>query len=296
MIFVELCAGSAAVSLRWLSSRAKPPLSYQGGKRGYADAILRAMGQAPGAGRGHEVVLCEPGPWGEAWELWRTAEGRADTCARLEAWSAEDPRTLWELLRKAPVPVDASERVATWAVLQWWSFANKPIAIDGERWDEQGFNAAQAYADTYHAEFVARTGRERWASSKLTLQRLQGFLRAIPDISCVRVHHGTAQTLAPIPGAICYLDPDYQGTSGYGHTFPRDEVLATAQRWHDAGCLVVVSEAEPLPLPGWHHCKLGGPVGFGRTWSKAKDEWLTMSRPPAGQLDLLTAAPCAKER
>lgn len=41
MTFVELCAGSAAVSLRWLRAGAKPPLSYQGGKRGYADAIPR---------------------------------------------------------------------------------------------------------------------------------------------------------------------------------------------------------------------------------------------------------------
>ena len=37
MTFVELCAGSAAVSLRWLRRGAKPPLAYQGGKRGYAD-------------------------------------------------------------------------------------------------------------------------------------------------------------------------------------------------------------------------------------------------------------------
>ena len=49
---VELCAGSAAVSLRWLHPKAKPPIAYQGGKRAYADAILLAMGLRPGGGAG----------------------------------------------------------------------------------------------------------------------------------------------------------------------------------------------------------------------------------------------------
>lgn len=295
MIFVELCAGSAAVSLRWLSSKAKPPLSYQGGKRGYADAILRAMGQAPGAGRGREVVLCEPGPWGEAWEHWRTAEGRADTAERLEAWAAEDPRTLWERLRRAPVPADVAERVATWAVLLLWSFGNKVDVID-DSWRVSGFNANSVSREKNRAAAVAAGEVYTSSWSSLLLPTPVRNLRALPDLSRVRVHRGTAQSLSPIPGALCYIDPPYEGTTGYGCAFPRAEVLATAQRWREAGCLVVVSEAEPLPLPGWHHCKLGGPVGFGRTWSRAKDEWLTMSQPPAGQLDLLTAAPCAKER
>lgn len=293
MIFVELCAGSAAVSLRWLSSKAKPPLSYQGGKRGYADAILRAMGQEPGAGRGHEVVLCEPGPWGEAWELWRTAEGRADTCARLEAWAAEDPRTLWDRLRRAPVPVDMAERVATWAVLQWWKFGRSPvIPVDGVWLMMGGFNASEAYRGEYRQRLKDERGTYAngvpiVVSRDMTIDVLLEGMAALPDLSRVRVHHGTAQTLAPIPGAICYLDPDYQGTTGYGHTFPRAEVLATAQRWREAGCLVVVSEAEPLPLPGWHHHELGGSVGFGRTWSKQRREVLTMSRAPSGQMGLL---------
>jgi hypothetical protein len=290
VIFVELCAGSAAVSLRWLSSRAKPPLSYQGGKRGYADAILRAMGQSPGAGRGHEIVLCEPGPWGEAWEHWRTAEGRADTAERLEAWAAEDPRTLWERLRRAPVPADVAERVATWAVLQFWSFGNKVVEPAGAGWNEHGFNKAAAYRREHH-EARRAAGLKVYTGDQMRLDvQLLRAIRALPDLSRVRVHRGPAQSLVPIPGAICYLDPDYQGTTGYAHTFPRAGVLATAQRWREAGCLVVVSEAEPLPLPGWHHHKLGGPVGFGRTWSKAKNEFITMSRPPMGQLSLMREA------
>lgn len=293
MIFVELCAGSAAVSLRWLSSKAKPPLSYQGGKRGYADAILRAMGQAPGAGRGHEIVLCEPGPWGEAWEHWRTAEGRRDTCDRLEAWADEDPRTLWERLRRAAVPDEAGERVATWAVLQFWSFGNKVVEPAGKRWIEHGFDPARPYRAEAKERGAARgLDVSAWATESMRVPDLIAALQALPPLHGLTVHRGTAQSLSPIPGALVYLDPPYEDTTGYGTAFPRAEVLATAQRWREAGALVVVSEAEPLPLPGWHHHELGGSVGFGRTWSKQRREVLTMSRAPSGQLGL----PMRKER
>lgn len=59
---VELCAGSAAVGIRWLRAGARPPLAYQGGKRGYADAILDEMGEWPGAGSHSDLILVEPGP------------------------------------------------------------------------------------------------------------------------------------------------------------------------------------------------------------------------------------------
>ena len=62
------------------------------------------------------------------------------------------------------------------------------------------------------------------------------------------------------------------------------DVLATAERWREAGCVVAISEAEPLPLSGWHHHRLGKPHGRGRTFSAQKAEWLTLSAPPVGVL------------
>jgi hypothetical protein len=61
---------------------------------------------------------------------------------------------------------------------------------------------------------------------------------------------------------------------------PRADVVALARAWPRT----IISEAEPLPLPGWHHHELRGSVGFGRTWSKQRREVLTMSRAPSGQL------------
>ena len=47
-LFVELCAGTAAVSLRLQDGERKPPISRTGGKAGFADATLRVLGLAPG--------------------------------------------------------------------------------------------------------------------------------------------------------------------------------------------------------------------------------------------------------
>ena len=50
-LFVELCAGTAALSVRLQGGKyARPPVSRMGAKTGYADCILRIMGLRPGQG------------------------------------------------------------------------------------------------------------------------------------------------------------------------------------------------------------------------------------------------------
>lgn len=282
MTLVELCAGSAAVSLALRG--ADPPLAYQGGKRAYAHRILAALGLQPGLRC--EVVLAEPGPWGEAWDLWRTEAGRAATCERLRAWAGEAPRALWERLRSEQVPGDLAERVAVWAVLQSWNFRGRPIHAPDGRWARTGGfdrKSGEGFANYW------RSGDAKpYPNRPRTLEKLAASLRALPDLSHVTVLRCRAEEVEPIPGAICYLDPDYQGTTGYGHTFPRPAVLQVAERWRAAGAVVAVSEAEPLPLAGWHHLDLGR--GLRRSWSRQQSEWLTMSRAPAGQQSLWGAA------
>jgi hypothetical protein len=86
------------------------------------------------------------------------------------------------------------------------------------------------------------------------------------------------------PGTVAYMDPPYVGTTGYGHDFPRSEVVAIARRWSAAGAMVAISEAEPiadLVAEGWHAVRIDGErKGQARTFSKQKDEWLTLSNAP----------------
>jgi hypothetical protein len=86
------------------------------------------------------------------------------------------------------------------------------------------------------------------------------------------------------PGTVAYMDPPYVGTTGYGHDLPRSEVVALARRWAAAGAMVAISEAEPiadLVAEGWHAVRIDGErKGQARTFSKQKDEWLTLSNAP----------------
>ena len=70
---------------------------------------------------------------------------------------------------------------------------------------------------------------------------------------------------------VVYMDPPYQGATGYELGCPRDTVLGMAMDLRRAGAEVIVSEAEGLPLKGWHQVQLP---------SRRKPEWLTMSHPP----------------
>lgn len=99
----------------------------------------------------------------------------------------------------------------------------------------------------------------------------------------VEVHHDDVRSVAPVQDATLYMDPPYAGCPRYAKTLPREAVLAIARQWHSSGCRVVLSEAEPLPLDGWHTSRLPG----------GRREVLTTSwpLPPAPvQLPLLAAS------
>lgn len=102
------------------------------------------------------------------------------------------------------------------------------------------------------------------------------------------VHHVDAMALTTMAverhghHARIYLDPPYQGCTGYPATCPRDQVLAIAEIGPRRGAPVVLSEAIPLAADlgsGWTaHCLRGGP----------KPEWVTCwGCPPPRQIDLL---------
>ena len=117
-LFAELCAGTAAISIRLHGGRnARPPVSRMGNKQGYAQAILRTLGLRSGSGAAR-YLLCEPD---DGCRLLLTSYTDADLRSKaakiIRSWADQDPRKLWERLRaegpvKAP-PADPRE-VARW--------------------------------------------------------------------------------------------------------------------------------------------------------------------------------------
>ena len=140
-LFVELCAGTAALSLRLHHPRARPPVSRMGAKTGYADVILRCMGLRPGQGSadGTRYLWCEPDKGVRL--LLHAYRDRALALAAAEVirgWKDEEPRALWERLRaEGPAvcpPVDAREVARAARLLT----ANRLINLDPETWRNTG--------------------------------------------------------------------------------------------------------------------------------------------------------------
>lgn len=103
-LFVELCAGTAALSLRLHRRHARPPVSRMGAKTGYADAILRILGFRPGQGAAH-YLWCEPDPGVRLLlEAYRDADLARAAAAIIRGWADEEPRALWERLRAEGPP------------------------------------------------------------------------------------------------------------------------------------------------------------------------------------------------
>jgi len=338
LIFCEPCCGSAAVTVRLLQRHGKPPISYMGGKAGYADTILDALGLVPGQGC-DGIVLADVGPWAAVWATLGNAmppedaakwihanalsmvkngtaagyscvngEGNDFTdrhgdsghwhattpdvsASRIEAcslpaskavaniirqWKDEEPRALWDRLKKEgwpslmPVPggrwlgPQSVEEVAGWALNQAWCPQGRYMGPDrpsGKR---------EADPD--------------WVASITTggMSRRMVDLPTFPPLACYQGNAGDMVLPDCLDGWIIFLDPPYQGTSGYPFgTLGRSEVLRLAKEWHDRGAIVAISEAEPLPLDGWHHVQIDhARKGAKRTFSKQQSEWLTMNRAP----------------
>jgi hypothetical protein len=103
-LFVELCAGTAAVSLRLHRDGARPPVSRMGSKAGYADTILRVLGLIPGQCAA-AYLWCEPDPGVRLLlEAYRDGALAKAAAAIIRGWADEDPRALWERLRAEGPP------------------------------------------------------------------------------------------------------------------------------------------------------------------------------------------------
>lgn len=330
LIFCEPCCGSAAVTIRLLQRYGKPPISYMGGKSGYADVILDALGLVPGQGC-DGIVLADVGPWAAVWATLGGAMEPEDAarwlcCAgtsyrvgepssgynQIEAdgspirdthgatrpwmqrvmpvignvplpaskavaniirqWKDEEPRALWNRLKAEgwpsllPVkggrwlgPQSVSE-VASWTLTGAWSYV-------------QGFNEKGS------GPVLPGERRQDTKAVAVAVAKMPTF----PPLAC---YQGSAnEMLLPddLTGWVVYFDPPYLNTSGYSFgNLGREEVLRLAKEWAFRGAIVAVSEAEPLPLEGWHHVQIDhARKGAKRTFSKQQSEWLTMSVPPA---------------
>lgn len=109
--------------------------------------------------------------------------------------------------------------------------------------------------------------------------------RSIPTAAEVADALGTPGDLE---GVVVYMDPPYQGTTGYAHDLGRAEVVAIARAFDALGAVVAISEAD-IVIPDWHAVEItGGRRGQKRTFSRQQAEWLTVNREPAHRVAVQT--------
>ena len=191
------------------------------------------------------------------------------------AEAMENTATIGATITDDARAVDPRE-VARWSLIQAneWR-GNAVIERDGELWAMAG-----EVGRTILRRVQMVDGRD------LSLKNLSDQFRATPDPLATITDDARAVEPSQLPaGVVVYIDPPYENTTGYAHAFPRSEWLPIVRRWAEAGALVVVSEAEPIPelmAEGWHAVEITGErKGQKRTFSKQQREWLTMSRAPA---------------
>jgi hypothetical protein len=277
-VLVELCAGTAAVSLRALAGRPVQPLvGYMGGKRRWASQLAELLGfgdRVP-----DRVVLVDAGPWGDVWEVLRDRLNRRLVINLLTEWSTYEPEKLWRALVAEPPHVDGPNRVAGYLAIQNGAPSSVPLWWDGTRWTQEGRNWSKDRRKIYGVETRAacfsalRIGDLSKAADRVAALDLVDWGR-------IEVRRCLVEDVEPVPGAAVYFDPPYLNCTRYAVTLSRYAVLKVAAQHAAAGCRVLVSEGEPLPLTGWGHARL------------AEREWLTASWPisVAEQLNLLGAA------
>ncbi len=271
---VETCCGSAALTLHLLGAR-RPLVPYQGGKwrvRRHLAAVLRERGFE---GPPREVVHTDPGPWGIAAGAVVDPALRPGVIALLDAWTAVDPREVYDGLHGGAVPADRAAFTAQYLFLQRLSYSGKAVGIRDGRWSSPGFNTSSAYG---------LPGTPRFGPVLPMLPSLVRVLRGYDALQAVSVR--SDRNPAPEPPARCedtvvYIDPPYARSTAYPNgDLSRAEVARLAQVWARAGAFVVVSEGEPIDAlveVGWKASRLAEGRDDTSPFRGKQHEWVTVS-------------------
>ncbi len=283
-VLVELCAGSAALSIHLLGGN-RSLTSYMGSKWRWRREIATALRLYDTPER---VVLVDPGPWGVVWQALTTHRDAVSVV--VEHFISSVPTIheehyydlLYKMVAEEGTPSDPVAFAGRFLVLQTLNYGAKPVGVRDGAWVVHGPDPTRC---------MGVQGTARFGAVLPQLPQLPARLRALRNLDRIEVHHCSAMDVPVISGATVYIDPPFMGTTGYGpDDLSRDQVLFLADRWMDRGCRVGVSEGEALPK--WPAQRLGAPrpsQGLQRPsvrpTKSPREEWLSVSDPPP-QLEL----------
>ena len=246
--FVELCAGTAAVSFALMGYEGYHYPPYMGAKYRWAPYILSLMDVKHST----NIHLNDIGPWSIVWQTLKDPINRSVVSQSLrESYNLlgneDDPNRLYrDMLATKLIPYDPVLFTSTFIHLQWANYMGIPVTIKDHQWKISAFN---------NIGFTRKLGI--FAGQRSSLGRIAERIdrMSILDLHSITVSNLSAEEIIPIPGSICYIDPPYASTAGYHkQDLTRDQVISIALSWSQSGASVYISEAEPILLlinQGW---------------------------------------------
>ena len=216
----------------------------------------------------------------------------AEVAAIIRGWADEEPRLLWERLRRegwpSLMPVPGGRWLGPQSVVEVARYVHASM-LSYVKDGSMGSYSEAAGTGVKYTDKTGRTGFWRPTTPNVSAERIA----AIHTFPPLAVWQGTADALAlpdDLSGWTIYADPPYLGDgsrkiTGYPHgTCSRETVLRLAREWSDRGAVVGISECVGLAGAlgaGWHEVEIThGRRGQKRTFSVQNEEWLTMNTPP----------------
>lgn len=266
-LIVEPFCGLGSLS-RYLCKGTPAPVSRIGSKRGYAEAIARAVGLTPNAERGALLMDADEDMIRalkrEAADSQKLAQAVRDSAA-----SKVPNRPLWELCRATRYDNAAS----------WW------IWTAGARGGVGGYKGKHKLRPNVDG-FIPNLSSLADRLEASDLGRYAMVLCHSVDDELDYRHSMTAHQSASFryhsDVELVYLDPPYEDATGYTCVFV-GSIADVAQRWSAEfpDAIVAVSERAPvaeLVKLGWSTVNIGASrVGQSRqSLTTSHDEWLTI--------------------
>jgi len=275
---VEPCCGSAALAYHLIGAKALLP--YQGSKWKWRRELETVVRELNFQGEPRALHLSDPSPWPAVHGQVLDPTRRGAVLKRLRQMNTHDPREVFHALQGEPVPSTgqwAADYVAEYLFLQRLSFRGKAVGVIDGCWRSPGFSSSSAYGTPGSARFSevkpqvpAMIRRLEDCRAPLDVLVYSAQRRAGPPAAAHVGPRPTCRTLV-------YVDPPYKSTTKYPDgDLSRAEVVRHALAYREQGCAVIVSEAEPLDLPGWKTKRLGqrGP-GDDSPFKGKHSEWVT---------------------
>lgn len=211
--------------------------------------------------RGHptqNIVMCDAGPWGFVWSEIANGKFSLTTLKRYIDATPNDPALVYGFiveLSQTPTDVDTPY---IFLMLQSAAYGGKQVEIRNNRWASSYRKLWKTHNKITHT--MAPIAPRLYERAAQVAEKMNG----------VSMRHARAEDCRWSEINVMYIDPPYEGTTGYQFSIDVSAFIAKQN------CRVFVSEAKPLSENSILLTKGSAKGGMSGKRTKAHEEWLSI--------------------